>query len=679
MSGEVVRQLVATFAYKLDKASEAAVVASMKRVENAANAASNAVGKVGVGPGAPGGAGGAAGGGPGKGNALKSRLDARTAYQLRLMRGMEKIEEREERQRGSYRLRMMRKNFDREETEKRQQLQFRLRMMRNNFEREEKERRQQEGALNRASAARRGRLRRIQEDLNLGRRGVGLLSQSMQPLRTGALAGVAGVAGLGYSWFQSASQLEDVRADLQIVTGSAEKAALAMRFVTEFAVGSRSTIIEVAEAFAKLTSFGVDPTIERMTALNNVATAAGVNMSDLVEGAKNLSIGLPRVLERYIARFGYQLFIQQENKGGFKEGDIMAQLGDQPRFKIGRNTSDVIAWLVQLGQSARFAEAAAIKVNTLQGALDNLKDAWILLMGRVSEGGAAKKMMDILLRLTAFLRGDSGGLSTIMGDALNVFFDAIIRGLDYIESHPAEVQQFFKLLIESFKTLMQTTIKFMDFVVTNKAVLFFVLEHLGELMVAAFGAKGLSFLSDFGVGIANIVLMFRLFRAEAAAAALAAAGVGAGVGAGAGGAAAGVGAGAAAGAGASAFWPQVAAIIGLSAAVINTKRAMSGEDVIGQGFIDRLFGWTLPTVDSGPMQGWKVMFDRIPDDQIWNLTDTATPPPGMFNLEIGQINVQAPPDTADAEDFGRRVADAAFDKLGDSFRMMIARNNAAGA
>jgi phage tail tape-measure protein len=515
--------------------------------------------------------------------------------------------------------------------------------------------------------------------VGLASRGVGQIAGSTQIFRTGALGAMGVGAGLGMSWFQATAQLQDVQADLQIATGSAEKAQRAMDFVTKFAVGSRSTVLEVADAFAKLTSFGLDPTIDRMTALNNVATAANVSLSDLVEGAKNVSIGYTRVLERYIARFGYQIFIQRKNEGAFKEGDIMGQLGDQPRFRIGRTTADVISFLSTLGMSDRLKQAAELKVNTLAGALDKLRDSWLLMMYSVNKTGTAERMMAILTALSDMMTGQGGSaFSKSLGEGLNYVFDSVQRGIEFMIKNPDAVKQFLAETREAFKTMVDMINTVGKFMAEHKDFLFFALQNLDKILTVAFIAPVLASVVSAVAGVANVILGLAALKGGvlgAGAAAGAAAAVGGGLS---------VGAIAAA---ALAALPVILAAIGLSGAIYGVYRGTK---------IDEDEDYVMKSGDVPITEGTFKGFHFRPDDPNMRATvrqgfEPIYAPPSMapgvrssqsnqqsINIRVGDVKVAAPEGT-DPDEFGARVSTSLVDTMQTSLLRFIGEANVRGA
>jgi hypothetical protein len=531
---------------------------------------------------------------------------------------------------------------------------------------------------NKGFSARR-RLSALATGVGLASRGVGQIAGSTQIFRTGALGAMGVGAGLGMSWFQATAQLQDVQADLQIATGSAEKAQRAMDFVTKFAVGSRSTVLEVADAFAKLTSFGLDPTIDRMTALNNVATAANVSLSDLVEGAKNVSIGYTRVLERYIARFGYQIFIQRKNEGAFKEGDIMGQLGDQPRFRIGRTTADVISFLSTLGMSDRLKQAAELKVNTLAGALDKLRDSWLLMMYSVNKTGTAERMMAILTALSDMMTGQGGSaFSKSLGEGLNYVFDSVQRGIEFMIKNPDAVKQFLAETVNAFKTMVDMINTVGKFMAEHKDFLFFALQNLDKILTVAFIAPVLASVVSAVAGVANVILGLAALKGGvlgAGAAAGAAAAVGGGLS---------VGAIAAA---ALAALPVILAAIGLSGAIYGVYRGTK---------IDEDEDYVMKSGDVPITEGTFKGFHFRPDDPNMRATvrqgfEPIYAPPSMapgvrssqsnqqsINIRVGDVKVAAPEGT-DPDEFGARVSTSLVDTMQTSLLRFIGEANVRGA
>lgn len=339
-------------------------------------------------------------------------------------------------------------------------------------------------------------------------RGAHALDNLFDPIRTGtkmAYGAIAGGVGMaGRSWYQEASELEAVKAKLRIVMGSQAAASKAMEFIADFATTSPSTITEVADAYAKLVGFGIEPTIERMRALNDVAAATQAPLNNLVEGAKNVGIGLPRVLERMMASFGYQIFISRKNDpaGAFKQGDIMVQKGQEAPMSIGRDTMAVVKWLVDRGQT-EFKGAAGTMMSSMPMVMSNVADAFTLFMNRVSESGALASFISAMVKLQQLFRNDTT-ISTGLAKVLTAVFDAFGHAVDWVSAHPGEVAQFFDDLVLAIQNLIEGLGTALSALNTFKPVIMWALRNLPELWAASFGVKFLSFIADLVFGVAML-------------------------------------------------------------------------------------------------------------------------------------------------------------------------------
>ena len=106
----------------------------------------------------------------------------------------------------------------------------------------------------------------------------------------GLLAGAITVGGLGAftkSVFDASSKAEDLKIALETVTGSATEADDAFKFIRSFTEKTPFEVEKVAETFMKLKSAGLDPSVEMMTMLGDVAAVSSDKVAAL-ESVTNL-------------------------------------------------------------------------------------------------------------------------------------------------------------------------------------------------------------------------------------------------------------------------------------------------------------------------------------------------------------------------------------------------------
>ena len=125
------------------------------------------------------------------------------------------------------------------------------------------------------------------------------------------IAGAA-VFKMGQSFVSAASKIEIFRAQLEGVTKSAEEAEQALAGIREFARQSPLETEDVVQAYVRLRSVGIDPTIEQLNTLGGVAVLMNRKLSEVIpalismekEPLRNLGIEIDRTGEKAIIMSG---------------------------------------------------------------------------------------------------------------------------------------------------------------------------------------------------------------------------------------------------------------------------------------------------------------------------------------------------------------------------------------
>lgn len=92
---------------------------------------------------------------------------------------------------------------------------------------------------------------------------------------------LSGAATIGKAAARTGADFENLELRLTALEGSPEKAAAAMDYLGEFAAENGVRLNDAAEAFAKLRTFGIDPTEGALQALVDTAAMSGGGMQDL--------------------------------------------------------------------------------------------------------------------------------------------------------------------------------------------------------------------------------------------------------------------------------------------------------------------------------------------------------------------------------------------------------------
>jgi hypothetical protein len=168
-------------------------------------------------------------------------------------------------------------------------------------------------------------------------------------------------------------EFDKLNASLITVTGSTEKAAMAFDAVQRLAAQTPYDVNQVAEAFIRLKNLGLDPSEKAIISYGNTAAAMGKDLNQMIEAVADAATG---EFER-LKEFG----IRSKN-----QGDTIAFTFQGLTTTVKNNAAEIEGYLQSLGEN-QFAGAMAQRMDTLDGKISNLGDAWDSLQ-RTMAGGA---------------------------------------------------------------------------------------------------------------------------------------------------------------------------------------------------------------------------------------------------------------------------------------------------
>lgn len=177
----------------------------------------------------------------------------------------------------------------------------------------------------------------------------------------GGLAIGGTLAAMAKHVFTTTSQFQQLHNQLVTVTGSAMLAGAAFQDLQAFAAKTPFELSEVTQAYVKLRAMGLEPSMDAMKAWGDLARANGKGILDTIQAVANATMGEAEMLKQY--------------------GIKMKQNGDRVTFiyrglaTTVRNTSeDIEGHLLKLAQT-NFGNAMARDMDTLDGAMSNLRDS----------------------------------------------------------------------------------------------------------------------------------------------------------------------------------------------------------------------------------------------------------------------------------------------------------------
>lgn len=181
--------------------------------------------------------------------------------------------------------------------------------------------------------------------------------------------------------------------------GSSSESAKALSEIRKFAVETPFEIEEITAAYVRWANMGLDPTIERMRKIGDVASSLGAGFEQTAEAFKDLMVGQTKRIEEVgISATQTNGKIQLSFKGVKLEIDKTAD-GVQQALDVFSQLNGV------LGTSDSIAK-------TLGGQISNLSDAWnnfLLSIGNNSSG----TLSTVVITLTNLLNGLSKETATV--------------------------------------------------------------------------------------------------------------------------------------------------------------------------------------------------------------------------------------------------------------------------
>jgi len=170
-----------------------------------------------------------------------------------------------------------------------------------------------------------------------------------------------GIAKFSQAVIQTSSSIQQLKVQLETVTGSAKNAESAFDMVQDFASETPFQIQELVAAFVKLKALGLDPSRKALTSYGNTASAMGKSLNQMIEAVADASVF---EFER-LKEFGIK---------ARQETDKVNLTFQGVTTSVDKNARSVVAFLQGIGDQ-NFAGAMEKQSKTLAGAFSNLKDS----------------------------------------------------------------------------------------------------------------------------------------------------------------------------------------------------------------------------------------------------------------------------------------------------------------
>lgn len=235
----------------------------------------------------------------------------------------------------------------------------------------------------------------------------------------GAIVATIGLSMLVKQTVQTIREFEDLEATLRAVTGSSEGAGKAMAVIRDFTKGTTFQIQEVTQAFIRLKLAGVVPTSDVMTDFGNLAAGMGRSIENLAQAAFNATTGEMEMLKQFGIR-------------AVQDGDKITVTFDNVTQTIDRSGEAVINYLRSIGRE-KFPTALQERLDTLSGAISNMKDASAEFMVAIGEGGLTSTLTDFSKRVstaTNEARGFGNVIGKVLAGAFTLLLEPIVLVLE---------------------------------------------------------------------------------------------------------------------------------------------------------------------------------------------------------------------------------------------------------
>lgn len=242
------------------------------------------------------------------------------------------------------------------------------------------------------------------------------------------LVGLSVLKNVGSQMIEVTAQFQKFGAILSNTLGSNSEAQKSLDAIRKFAIATPFEVSEITAAYVRWANMGLDPTIDRMQKIGDIASSLGAGFEQTAEAFKDLMVGQTKRIEEVgisatqtngkiqLSFKGVNLEIEKNAEGVQKALDVFSQLNGV------LGTSDAIA-------------------QTLGGKISNLADAWsnfLLTIGTGSNSviGAAVESLTGLLNVLSRPTASGGGLTKGVG-----FFDHLAEALGIVTDASTKANQ----------------------------------------------------------------------------------------------------------------------------------------------------------------------------------------------------------------------------------------------
>lgn len=200
-----------------------------------------------------------------------------------------------------------------------------------------------------------------------------------------AMAGITSLGDVAKNVITTGASFETLRVRLEQLLGSQQKATQAFDMIKQLAIDTPFEVTNLTEAFARLTSFGLQPNVAQMRALADTAAAAGGGQQML----ERVSLALGQAWAKQKLQ-GQE--IMQLTEAGIPVWDLLAKATGRNVTELNHMSEsgalgrDVILKLWEaMGENS--AGASERLMHTFAGTISNAKDAMAEFFDMISRSG----------------------------------------------------------------------------------------------------------------------------------------------------------------------------------------------------------------------------------------------------------------------------------------------------
>lgn len=175
--------------------------------------------------------------------------------------------------------------------------------------------------------------------------------------------------------YAAVSSSQQLQGSLKTVTGSIENASAAWDTLLGFAAETPFTLDQSVQAFIRMQSLGLNPSLEALRSYGNTASAMGKDMMQMVEAVADATTG---EFER-LKEFGIR---------ASKEGEQISFTFQGVTTTVANSAAAISQYLQQIGEN-QFAGAMGDQMDTLSGKASNLEDTIYQFYLAMGDAGAA--------------------------------------------------------------------------------------------------------------------------------------------------------------------------------------------------------------------------------------------------------------------------------------------------